>query len=34
MRDRAREIDATLTITSQPGKGTEVLVEWQNPGQA
>lgn len=30
MRDRAREINATLTITSQPGQGTEVLIEWQD----
>jgi len=29
MRDRAREIDAALSITSQPDLGTEVLVEWQ-----
>jgi RimJ/RimL family protein N-acetyltransferase len=32
MRDRAREIDATLRITSQPGQGTEVLVAWQESG--
>jgi signal transduction histidine kinase len=30
MRDRAREINAMLTITSQPGQGTEVLIEWQD----
>ena len=30
MRDRARDIDATLSITSQPDLGTEVLVEWQD----
>jgi signal transduction histidine kinase len=29
MRDRAQEIDAKLSITSQPGLGTEILVEWQ-----
>ena len=33
MRDRAQEIDATLSITSQPDQGTEILVEWQ-AGQA
>jgi signal transduction histidine kinase len=26
MNSRVRDIDASLTITSQPGKGTEVLV--------
>jgi signal transduction histidine kinase len=30
MHDRARDIDATLSITSQPGLGTEILVEWQD----
>jgi signal transduction histidine kinase len=30
MRDRAREIDATLSLTSQPDLGTEVLVAWQD----
>jgi PAS domain S-box-containing protein len=30
MRDRAREIGATLSITSQLGQGTEVQVAWQN----
>jgi len=29
MRDRARDIDATLSITSQPDLGTEVLAEWR-----
>ena len=33
MRDRARDIDATLSITSQPDVGTEVLIEWP-AGQA
>jgi PAS domain S-box-containing protein len=33
MRERARDIGATLSITSQPDLGTEVLVEWQ-AGQA
>ena len=28
MRERAEGISATLTITSQPGQGTEVLAEW------
>jgi signal transduction histidine kinase len=30
MRDRARDIDAALSITSRPGLGTEILVEWQD----
>jgi len=29
MRDRARDINATLNISSQLDKGTDVLVEWQ-----
>lgn len=29
MRDRARDINATLDISSQLDKGTDVLVEWQ-----
>lgn len=33
MRERAENIDAELTITSQPGQGTEVTVFWQDPGQ-
>jgi signal transduction histidine kinase len=28
MRERAHEIGAVLTITSQPGQGTQVTVEW------
>ncbi len=31
MEERAKEIGATLTVTSQPGKGTEVLVHWRAP---
>jgi len=33
MRERARDVGATLSITSQPDLGTEVLVKWQ-AGQA
>jgi PAS domain S-box-containing protein len=33
MHERARDIGATLSITSQPDLGTEILVEWQ-AGQA
>jgi signal transduction histidine kinase len=29
MQERAREIDATLEITSQPGAGTRVTVVWE-----
>jgi PAS domain S-box-containing protein len=32
MRDRAREIGMALSITSQPGRGTEVSAAWQEPG--
>jgi signal transduction histidine kinase len=31
MQERAKEIGATLSITSQVGKGTEVLVRWTEP---
>jgi signal transduction histidine kinase len=30
MRERAAAIGATLTLNSQPGKGTEMLVRWRN----
>jgi signal transduction histidine kinase len=30
MHERARKVGATLTIESQPGQGTQVLVTWQN----
>ena len=33
MRERAREINAALSITSQPDLGTEVLVEWPDSGK-
>ena len=33
MRERAQEINAALTITSQPDLGTEVLVEWPDLGK-
>jgi signal transduction histidine kinase len=33
MRERAENIGAELTITSQPGKGTEVTVVWQMENQ-
>jgi len=29
MRERAKSVGATLKITSQPGQGTEVAVDWQ-----
>ena len=29
MRERAEAIDADLTVKSQPGQGTELLVVWQ-----
>ena len=29
MRDRAKDIDANLTITSQPDQGTQVQVIWR-----
>jgi PAS domain S-box-containing protein len=28
MRERAKAIDAVLTVTSQPGQGTEITVHW------
>lgn len=31
MRERAAEIEATLTITSQPGAGTDILLHWHAP---
>ena len=31
IRERAREIDATLTMHSQIGVGTEITVEWKYP---
>jgi signal transduction histidine kinase len=33
MRERAQAIDATLTIESQPGKGTQVTVLWEQGGK-
>ncbi|GAF99625.1 unnamed protein product, partial [marine sediment metagenome] len=33
MKKRVRDIDASLTITSQPGKGTDVLVTLQGSTQ-
>ena len=33
MAERAADIGASLTVTSTPGTGTEVLVEWQFPGR-
>ena len=32
MRERVEDIGASLTIKSQPGQGTEILVEWQETG--
>ena len=29
MRSRAQEIGATLTLTSSPGQGSEVRVQWE-----
>jgi PAS domain S-box-containing protein len=31
MRERAEAVGAHLTLTSQPGRGTEILVRWQQP---
>jgi nitrate/nitrite-specific signal transduction histidine kinase len=31
MRERAEEIGADLTVDSQPGKGTRVLLRWARP---
>ncbi len=31
MRERATAIGATLTITSQPGQGTEIVIRWVEP---
>ena len=31
MRERAASIDARLTITSEPGEGTAVAIDWQEP---
>lgn len=31
MNERAKEIGATVTVTSQPGQGTEILVRWPQP---
>jgi signal transduction histidine kinase len=28
MRERATDIGATLSITSQPGHGTEIVIRW------
>jgi signal transduction histidine kinase len=33
MRERARDINAAFTITSQPDLGTEVLVAWSDSGK-
>jgi PAS domain S-box-containing protein len=32
MRERAEHVGATLDIKSQPGGGTEIVVNWQTPG--
>jgi PAS domain S-box-containing protein len=32
MRERAEDAGATLSIESQPGNGTQVVVNWQNTG--
>jgi len=29
MRERAEAVGALLTITSQPGRGTELVVHWR-----
>lgn len=33
MRERAQGIGAVLDITSQPGQGTRIAVDWQTPGE-
>jgi signal transduction histidine kinase len=33
IRERAKEVGASVTITSQPGKGTEILAIWGNQPQ-
>lgn len=32
MRERAEEIGASLSITSEPGQGSQILVEWESAG--
>jgi two-component system nitrate/nitrite sensor histidine kinase NarX len=31
MRERAEAAGARLSVTSQPGHGTEIIVRWQQP---
>jgi signal transduction histidine kinase len=31
MRERAKAIDATLVVASQPGQGTEIVMRWAEP---
>ena len=33
MRERAASIDARLTITSEPGKGTTIVIDWPEPAE-
>jgi len=33
MRERAEAIGARLTVTSQPGQGTQIIVSWQQPAE-
>jgi signal transduction histidine kinase len=29
MRERATDVGATLSITSQPGHGSEIVIRWE-----
>jgi PAS domain S-box-containing protein len=33
MHERAAAIGAALTVISQPGQGTELTIQWENPGR-
>jgi signal transduction histidine kinase len=34
MRERAEAVKAQLTISSQPGQGTEVTIHWKDEQEA
>jgi signal transduction histidine kinase len=33
MRERAEAVGARLNVTSQPGRGTELVMRWMNDSQ-